>query len=282
MFRKLILASSEKSLIEEFWEAIVEQYLTPKYGNYQNIKIDNDPLVSSAAIFIGIFFAIMIACVASIFTKRTLGRPVRLLLKHDAVGRENAKTLAEVGLEKPGVIRYFINRLTLAKAIRCVEEDEFYGLVGEEASKAENEENTVEKTEEKIEEKTEKEIGADEKSGVAPDEDLSADPVKDTEEEKSDAEEEELLVKEEIASRAKNAYYVSSSAKKKYKRNVESDRFYIEEKLKYRTAIRFSAKGSNPVTCVFIGVAYIVFGLLVIRFLPDILGFIDDAIGSFK
>ena len=126
------LASFEKPLWQELWEYILETYLTPKYGYYANLDINYDPSISPAAVFFAVFAAIMAACAINIFNRRTLGRPVRLLLKNDAIGRRNAKTLSELGLEKPGVLRFFINRLTLSKAIRCVEEDEFYNIPEEE------------------------------------------------------------------------------------------------------------------------------------------------------
>ena len=108
-----ILASSEKTLIEELWEYLIKTYLTPKYGNYSNINIDSDSAMTPAMIFFGLFFAIMAACAVTIFNRRTLGRPVRLLLKHDAIGRKNAKTFAELGFEKPGLVKYFINRFII-------------------------------------------------------------------------------------------------------------------------------------------------------------------------
>lgn len=264
MFFGSFLASSEKSLLEELWEYIIETYLTPKYGVYTNITVDRDPLVSPAAIFFAIFFALMAACAVTIFNRRTLGRPVRLLLKHDAIGRKNAKTFAELGLDKPGVLKYFINRLTLSKAIRCVEEDEFYGI-----------------PEEYDEEEPEKEEDPDETHATH---DYCRSQLKEIlREEKRESKRRlsEEKVKE-IGTRSRNAHYIAAAAKEKYKRNIETDRFYIEDGMQYRAEIRFSAKGSNPVMLLAIAVGYIIVGVLFIRFLPDMLSFADKAMNSFR
>lgn len=290
MWDRIFLASSEKSLFEEFWEAVIDQYLTPKYGNYANITIDRDPTVTPAMIFFGFFIAIMIACAVTIFNRRTLGRPVRLLLKHDAIGRKNAKTMSELGLEKTGVLKYFINRLTLAKAIRCVEEDKFYGITEEENAPSEDS------------------VPPSNGNPSAPSEDsvppsngdtppiCENDGVEEAQVRLSRREYKKKLKREkraeanrlsdakvgEISSRASNAYYVGQAAAKKYKRNIETDHFYIEDGMQYRARIRFSTKGANPVMLLFVAIGYVVIGVLIIKFLPDILGFVDRTISGIK
>ena len=217
----------------------------------------------------------MAACALTVFNRRTLGRPVRLLLKYDAVGRSNAKTFEELGLKKRRLIKFFINRFTLAKAIRCVEEDEFYGIPEDEEDPIDEKElgyKTLAGEEKPSEESTE--------TGQS----LSRrDYKKKLKREKR--EEARSLSKykiEEIGSRSKNAYYVSASSKVKYKRNVDTDRFYIQEGMQYRAKIRFSTKGSNPMLLVFVAIGYIIVGVLAIKFLPSLLSLIDGAIGNFK
>ena len=263
------LASSEKPLLEELWEYILETYLTPKYGYYANIDINYDSGITPATLFFAIFFAIMAACAINIFNRRTLGRPVRLLLKHDAIGRKNAKTFAEIGLEKPGVLSFFINRLTLSKAIRCVEEDEFYGITEEDIAEPapSGEEETAE---------------ADEECSDAPV--LSRRDYKKKLKREKREEARRLSDRKiaEIGARSQNAYYVAASSKVKYKRRVESDHFYIADGMQYRAEIRFSSKGANPIMLIFVAVGYIIVGVLAIKFLPVMLSLIDGAIGNFK
>lgn len=130
--RSIALASSseEPTVIEELIDYIVTKYLTPNFGAYEytNINVDTDPLVTPAMIFVGAFVAVMAGAAAVIFNRRVLGRLVRRLLRNDAITPEKAKTLEELGLSDSRIIKFFLNGTTLSKAVRCVEEDEYYGL----------------------------------------------------------------------------------------------------------------------------------------------------------
>lgn len=130
--RSISLASSseEPTVIEELIDYIVTKYLTPNFGAYEytNINVDTDPLVTPAMIFAGAFVAVMAGAAAVIFNRRVLGRLVRRLLRNDAITPEKAKTLDELGLSDSRIIKFFLNGTTLSKAVRCVEEDEYYGL----------------------------------------------------------------------------------------------------------------------------------------------------------
>ena len=130
--RSIALASSseEPTVIEELIDYIVTKYLTPNFGAYEytNINVDTDPLVTPAMIFVGAFIAVMAGAAAVIFNRRVLGRLVRRLIKNDALTPDKAKTLDELGLSDSRIIKFFLNGTTLSKAVRCVEEDEYYGL----------------------------------------------------------------------------------------------------------------------------------------------------------
>lgn len=130
--RSISLASTaeEPTLVEELVDYFVTKYLTPNFGAYEytNIKVDTDPLVTPAMIFVGAFIAVMAGAAAVIFNRRVLGRLVRRLIRNDALTPDKAKTLDELALSDNRIIKFFLNRTTLAKAVRCVEEDEFYGL----------------------------------------------------------------------------------------------------------------------------------------------------------
>ena len=128
LFTALASTSEEPSLIEELWEYFSKKYLTPNYGSYENIDISSDPVVSTAMVILAGFIAVMAGACVMIFTKRTLGRLVRRLLKNEALSAESAKTFDELGLSKSRALRLFINKTTLSKAVRCREEDEAYGI----------------------------------------------------------------------------------------------------------------------------------------------------------
>lgn len=125
----------EPTLFEELYDYFTQKYLTPNYGSYENITIQNDPVVSTALAIIAGFIAVMVGASVMIFTKRTLGRLVRRLVKNEALSPESAKTIDEIGLGKSRAIRWFINKMTLSKAVRCREEDEYYGIGTDESKK---------------------------------------------------------------------------------------------------------------------------------------------------
>ena len=156
--RSIALASSseEPTLFEELLDYIVTKYLTPNYAAYEytNIEINSDPLVTPAMIFFGAFLAIRAGSAIVIFNRRVLGRLVRRLIRNDALTPEKAKTLEELGLSDSRAIKLFLNLMTLSKAVRCVEEDEYYGLkyipyTPEDYSGTESEESEAERIEAK-------------------------------------------------------------------------------------------------------------------------------------
>lgn len=130
--RSIALASSseEPTLLEELIDYIVTKYLTPDLAAYEytNINVDTDPVVTPAMIFAGAFIAVMAGAAVMIFNRRVLGRLVRRLLRNDALSPDRAKTLDELGLSDSRAIKLFLNKMTLSKAVRCVEEDEHYGV----------------------------------------------------------------------------------------------------------------------------------------------------------
>ena len=246
--RSIALASSseEPTLLEELFDYIANKYLTPDFSayEYQNIKIDQDPLVPPAMIFIGAFIAIMLGAAVVIFNKRVLGRLVRRLLKNDALSPERAKTLAELGFGDSKAfdsraIRFFINRMTLSKAVRCVEEDAHYGV----------------------------------EYVPVPPVDYSG---------KEDGE--EATDEEKNGDRRRDVYAIALNTPKKlrYKRDPGKDHFYIPEHKRHHAAVRFDAKGTNPLSLIVLAAVYIVIGLIVVRLLPSVLKAVDTAMSAYK
>ena len=282
------LASEEISLIEEIWLYIAEMYLTPKYRVYENITVDYDPLISPAMIFLAIFAAIMISSVAMIFTKRTLGRVVRRLIKKGAVGASNAKTLEEIDMHKSISARLFINRYTLSKAVRCCEEDAFYGIEPEKEEALPSSigiENT-EKIKLPFWRRKQQNPDAPENdfpcgtrveeefisvaSGNDPASHLAIDCVDAASKEETG---------ETASSPYKDSYEASLVMKKKYKRRALSDHFYIPYSTKHMLLVKFDKKGTNPLILPIIAAAVIVAGVLVIKLLPFILSLFDSVLG---
>ena len=246
--RSIALSSSadEPSLLEELVDYVVSKYLTPNFAayEYQNIDIDQNPLVSPAMIFVGAFIAIMLGASAVIFNKRVLGRLVRRILKNDALSPDRAMTLSELGFANSKkfdsrAIRFFINRMTLSKAVRCVEEDAHYGI----------------------------------EYVPVPPVDYSG---KEDGEEPSDG--------EKNGDRRRDVYAVAMNTPKKlrYKRDPKKDHFYIPEHKRHHAAVRFDSKGTNPLSLIVLAAVYIILGIIFIRIFPLLMKSIDEAITAFK
>ena len=125
----------EPTLLEELYYYFAEKYFTPDYGLYENISVNYNPLIPPAMIIFAGFIAVMAGACAMIFTKRVLGRFVRRLIRKDALDPETAMTAEEIGLGRSIWHRLFINRMILAKAVRCREEDEHYGITSDSEQK---------------------------------------------------------------------------------------------------------------------------------------------------
>ena len=245
-FTALASSTEEPTLLEELYYYIANTYLTPNFAayEYQNIKIDQDPLVPPAMIFIGAFIAVMAGAAAVIFNKRVLGRLVRRLLRNSALSPDKAKTLDELGFVSgkdfgSRAVRFFVNGTTLAKAVRCVEEDAYYGI----------------------------------EYVPVPPIDYSG---------KEDGE--DPTSEERNGDKRRDVYAISMNTPKKlrYKRDPKKDHFYIPEHKRHHAAVRFDEKGTNPLSLIVLAACYIVIGLLVIQVLPSVMKAIDTMMTVYK
>ena len=267
--------------MQELWAYFVTRWLTPDYSGYiyENIKIDPNPLISPAAVILAAFAAVMIGCSLWIFRRRTLGRLVRRLLRQDALGPQNAKTFAALSLDAKSAPARFINRLTLAKMVRCVEEDAFYGVNtgnGENTDSPEGEEGA-----EKVE-SAESAESAEPAENAGNEPDASTAETADTPEGTPTAETAEKTEESEESEEIRpDAFALSQVAKVKYKRKPE-DHFYIAADKKHRAAVLFDSKGTNPMGLLVVAASFLVVAVLLVKIWPSLLHLFDKAISGFK
>lgn len=126
-----ILSTPEKQsfgeIVKEMWEAIVRDWFTMDYMEYDNLGYDMTATGGIRPEMIIIFgiLGMMFACFFASYNKGTLGSFVRALLSAGASSPENAKTLDELGFLKNHSVRASLKRgYTLRKVVRCVEEDD--------------------------------------------------------------------------------------------------------------------------------------------------------------
>lgn len=261
------LAGKTPTLLDELWEHLINNILTPEYKTYTNIDVSSDSLVTVPMIFFGGLVALLVFVSVGIFTKRVLGRLVRRLIKNNASTPDSAMTLAELGLEDRKAIRLFLNRYSLSRAVRCREEDEYYGV-----------EYVPEANTDYYPEK--KDSDAEETSSDGEEERSDKAPLENEEAETSESCDDTCAAERRIS----DAFAISQATPRsaRYRRDPDKDHFYVAEKQRYRMARRYDTKGTNPMMILFTAVIYVVLGLLFIKVLPHLLTVIDGAISAAK
>lgn len=116
---------------ETLWQEIVQYFRnyfdTMKNTEYENLGFGGSgSMITIPMIVIAIAAAIIISSIAVIFNKTVLGGFVRAVIKSEALSKDSAKTLEELGYDEKLIIRRGVRRgVNLRSVIRCVEEEEY-------------------------------------------------------------------------------------------------------------------------------------------------------------
>ena len=112
------------------WEDIVyffrNYFETIRTTEYENLGISSGSMITVPMIVLAIAAAIIFSSIAAIFNKTVFGNFVRTVIKSEALSKESAKTLEELGYDEKLIIRRSVRRGTnLRSVVRCVEEEEY-------------------------------------------------------------------------------------------------------------------------------------------------------------
>ena len=119
--------SAEPTLWQEIWTYITENYFSDDAGIYENLGFGSGGMISLRMIVFGLMIGMIVAAFAITADKRVLGNFVRKLLKEGVVGKENAKTLYDLGSLTSYTVRHSVRRSTnVRRVVKCLEEEEFY------------------------------------------------------------------------------------------------------------------------------------------------------------
>jgi len=257
-FLAQIFVNDGSSLIKELFDYFKDKYFSPNIEDYSNLNITSDDLPSIRMFIIAMFFAVIIASLLAIFNKRVLGDFVRKILEMNCFNKESAKTLTELGFMKNSAIRGSLkNGVTLKRVVRCVEQEEYYKMFGVEVRPVKPLEKLFHGDEEETQASAEAEIVAESEAPT------------DT---PTTVEKEEAVV-------PKKEFDLNIPP---YKIDFTTDHFYIAKEESYMADVKFEAKGANWLAFVAITVISIISALLIFKYLPDILQFVDNFIGVFK
>lgn len=121
------ILAEEKSLIAELWQYFTDKYFNPDEVYLENFGGGSNRIISLRLILIGLTAGFCVAAILTLIDKKHLGGLVRKMLYDECIGKENAKTLYELGYDRNPAVRGSLkNGSVLKRWVRCVEEDEYY------------------------------------------------------------------------------------------------------------------------------------------------------------
>lgn len=124
------ILAEEKSLIAELWQYFTDKYFNPDAVYLENFKGGSNRILSLRMIIIGITVGFCVAAILTLIDKKHIGGLVRKMLYDECIGKENAKTLYELGYDRNPAVRGSLkNGSVLKRWVRCVEEDEHYASI---------------------------------------------------------------------------------------------------------------------------------------------------------
>lgn len=242
-------------LIYQYFE---EVYFTASLnGNYENLSFKGT--VTTLLMLVGgLCLGILIASYVIFFQKRLLGRFMRALIAAKAEDKDSAKSLAELGFEKSGMVKSELSRASVSRKLVSV--------VDAEGNVTSYEDELRYAFPEFAEDEEKKAEEAPSDGALIPEEDR----------EDSDKTEK----KPSFGEKTKKFFSV-----KKFKpRAIDfaTARFFIPEAFKYRAEFRFRDKGGSPLFLVLATVLVIAFFFLALRFIPAFVNMLDISISNIK
>lgn len=133
-----------------FWERIAEwyqnstlgeliayfhrTYFSIQFGSYNNFSVTEQAARTINQIIPALIWGIIIAAVATVYSRRSIGSFVKTLLKKEALSPDSAVTLFDSGSFRSTVVRHQLCRSAfLRKVVYCREEQEFLEEKGKDA-----------------------------------------------------------------------------------------------------------------------------------------------------
>ncbi len=120
------LLAKELTLWEEIGQYFRNYFEQMNSAEYENLGFGGSSMITIPMIVIALAVAIILASVAAIINKTVFGDFVRAVISAEALSKESAKTLEELGYDEKLIIRRSVRKGTnLRSVIRCVEEEEY-------------------------------------------------------------------------------------------------------------------------------------------------------------
>ena len=125
----------QNSTLGELVSYFKETYFTIRFGAYDNFSITEQTANTVNRIIPALILGIIIAAVATVFSRRLVGDFVRTLIEKEALSPERGVTLLETGAFRSTVVRRELCRgVFLRKVVFCREEQAFLDEKGKDAT----------------------------------------------------------------------------------------------------------------------------------------------------
>ena len=125
----------QNSTLGELVSYFKETYFTIRFGAYDNFSITEQTANTVNRIIPALILGIIIAAVATVFSRRLVGDFVRTLIEKEALSPERGVTLLETGAFRSTVVRRELCRgVFLKKVVFCREEQAFLDEKGKDAT----------------------------------------------------------------------------------------------------------------------------------------------------
>ena len=216
-------------------------FFTIEARDYQNFSFDADARTMVRNLILAFCIGILLAALYSLYQKQVPGAIVRAILREKALSPGSAKTAEELGISKNPLMRYELQHNTVLKRL--------VHTVGEEKDQTPPQSSAP----------------ASETSDATPDapaQDI-APACEDTPTDAPACDPDPVPAQDPAPTRDDTFAHTPA-------------RYYIPEELKYRAETRFDTKGSGPFSILLTICVTIIIGVALIRFLPGLLGIIDN------
>ena len=134
-FCEQIAAWYQNSTLGELISYFHQTYFSIQFGAYDNFSISEQMANTINKIIPALILGIIIAAVATVYSRRIVGEFVRTLIKNEALSPEMGMTLFATGAFRSTVIRRELCRgAFLRKVVFCREEQAFLNEKGKDAT----------------------------------------------------------------------------------------------------------------------------------------------------
>ena len=134
-FWELIATWYQNSTLGELISYFKETYFTVHFGTYDNFSVTERTAEMVNTIIPALIWGIIIAAIATFYSRRIVGSFVRTLCEKEAFSPQNGVTLFDVGLFRSTVVRRELSKSAfLRKVVFCREEQAFLLEKGKDAT----------------------------------------------------------------------------------------------------------------------------------------------------